>query len=63
LGKLKGTIQKSKFDQKREEIQEFLGLGLSVRKIARHLGLNSHLGLNTYVNKRRLRPGSTGTQA
>ncbi len=55
LGKPKGTIQKSKFDDYREMIVELLGLGLSVRKIAKYLGYNNHIGLNTYVKKRRLR--------
>lgn len=55
LGKPKGTIQKSKFDEHRETIVELLGLGLSVRRIAKYLGLSNHIGLNTYVNKRGLR--------
>jgi len=55
LGKPKGTIQKSKFDKKRERIEELLGLGLSVRKIAKLLGYSNHIGLNTYINKRNLR--------
>jgi DNA invertase Pin-like site-specific DNA recombinase len=56
LGKPKGTVQKSKFDQDRARIEELLRLGLSVRKIAERLGYTNHVGLNTYVNKRRLRP-------
>lgn len=56
LGKPKGTIQRSKFDADRERIEELLKLGLSVRKIAKLLGHSSHLALNTYVNKRHLRP-------
>jgi DNA invertase Pin-like site-specific DNA recombinase len=56
LGKPKGTIQKSQFDEHRDRIQELLKLGLSVRKIAKLLGYNSHLALNTYVRKRGLRP-------
>ena len=56
LGKPKGTIQKSKFDADRERIEELLKLGLSVRKIAKLLGYPNHLSLNTYVNKRHLRP-------
>lgn len=56
LGKPKGTIQKSQFDEHRERIQELLALGLSVRKIAKLLGYSSHLALNTYVRKRGLRP-------
>lgn len=55
LGKPKGTIQKSKFDKDRERIEELLKLGLSVRKIADLLGYSSHVGLNTYVKKRKIR--------
>lgn len=56
LGKPKGTIQKSKFDNDVERIRELLELGLSVKKIAIHLGYKQHLALNTYINKRKLRP-------
>lgn len=52
LGKPKGIIQKSKFDQHKEKIRELLQLGLSVRKIAKYLGYSNHLGLNNYINKR-----------
>lgn len=55
LGKPKGTIQKSKFDQDVNKIKELLVLGLSVRKIAIFLGYSNHIGLNTYVAKRNLR--------
>jgi DNA invertase Pin-like site-specific DNA recombinase len=55
LGKPKGTIQKSQFDRGRERIKERLGLGLSVRKIAKLLGYSNHLSLNTYINKRDMR--------
>ena len=55
LGKPKGTIQKSKFDKDRERIEELLKLGLSVRKIADLLGYSSHVGLNTYIRKRKIR--------
>ncbi len=55
LGKPKGTLQKSKFDADLERIKDLLKLGLSVRKIATLLGYNSHLALNTYINKRKLR--------
>jgi DNA invertase Pin-like site-specific DNA recombinase len=55
LGKPKGTIQRSKFDKDRQKIEELLKLGLSVRKIADILGYNNHIGLNTYVQKRKLR--------
>lgn len=52
LGKPKGTIQKSKFDKQRDKIEELLAVGLSVRKIAKLLGYNNHIGLNNYVKKR-----------
>ena len=55
LGKPKGTIQKSKFDKDIDKIKELLSLGLSVRKIAKYLGLSSHIGLNSYINKRNIR--------
>jgi len=55
LGKPKGTIQKSKFDEQREKIEELLGVGLSVRKIAKLLGYNNHIGLNNYVRKRNIK--------
>jgi len=55
LGKPKGTIQKSKFDLQRDKIEELLAIGLSVRKIAKVLGYNNHIGLNNYVKKRHIR--------
>ena len=55
LGKPKGTLQKSKFDQDVARIKELLEYGLSVRKIAKVLGYSSHIALNTYINKRGLR--------
>ncbi len=59
LGKPKGTIQKSKFDNHIDKIKELLILGLSVRKIALFLGYTNHIGLNSYVNKRKLREHPT----
>ena len=56
LGKPKGTVQKSKFDKDINKITELLVLGLSVRKIAIFLGYSNHIGLNTYIKKRNLRP-------
>lgn len=54
LGKPKGTIQKSKFDQSIDKIKELLGYGLSVRKIANVLGYTNHIALNTYIKKRNI---------
>ncbi|GGD38158.1 resolvase [Malaciobacter pacificus] len=61
LGKPKGTIQKSKFDEQRDKIEELLQLGLSVRKIAKLLGYNNHIGLNNYVKKRKIRENLPNT--
>ena len=55
LGKPKGTLQKSKFDNETARIKELLGYGLSVRKIAKVLGYSNHIALNTYINKRGLK--------
>ena len=51
LGKPKGTLQKSKFDQHLVGIKELLSYGLSVRKIARVLGYSSYIALNTYLHQ------------
>ncbi|MFK2821960.1 recombinase family protein [Arcobacter sp. YIC-80] len=61
LGKPKGTIQKSKFDKQRDKIEELLAVGLSVRKIAKLLGYNNHIGLNNYVKKRKIRENLPNT--
>lgn len=55
LGKPKGTIQASKFDKDRSRIEELLGLGLSVRKIAKLLGHTNHIALSTYIKRRGIR--------
>ncbi|GHO89397.1 recombinase family protein [Dictyobacter formicarum] len=54
LGKPKGTIRKSKFDADLPRIKELLALGLSVRKIAKHLGYVNHYSLNIYISKWKL---------
>ncbi len=59
LGKPIGTIQKSKFDLQRDKIEELLHLGLSVRKIAKLLHYNNHIGLNNYINKRNIKKNLT----
>lgn len=57
LGKPRGTIQKSKFDQDIERIKELSSLGLSIRKMAIILGYNNHVGLNNYFRKKRMVKG------
>lgn len=51
LGKPRGTIQKSKFDQDIDRIKELTSLGLSIRKMATVLGYSNHMGLNNYLKK------------
>lgn len=55
LGKPKGVIQKSMYDKDLDKITEWLELGLSGRKISRHLGYGSYISLNTYLKKRNIR--------
>lgn len=62
LGKPKGTIQRIKFDQHIEQIKALLEIGLSVRKIAKVLGYNHHIALNTYINKRQIRSLKVGAK-
>jgi DNA invertase Pin-like site-specific DNA recombinase len=62
LGKPKGTVQRSKFDQHIEQIKALLEIGLSVRKIAKVLGYNHHIALNTYINKRQIRSLKVGAK-
>ena len=55
LGKPKGTVQSSQFDQDRHRIVELLGLGVSVRKIAlEHLRYGDPSSLHYYVQTRHL---------
>jgi len=54
LGKPKGTIQKSKFDNDVDRIKELLGYGLSIRKLSRVLGYTNHISLSNYIKKRKL---------
>lgn len=55
LGKPKGSIQKSIFDDDQEKIVELLGLGLSYQKVVdKHLGYGSSSTLHTYIKKRDL---------
>ena len=55
LGKPKGTIQKSMYDKDLDKIKELLELGLSARKISKHLGYGTYISLNTYIKKRNIR--------
>ena len=56
LGKPKGTIQDSIYDNDRGRIIELLRLGVSARRIStKHLGYGTPSSLNYYIKTRRLR--------
>lgn len=55
LGKPKGTIQRSMYDDDLEKITGWLELGLSGRKISKNLGYGSYISSNTFLKKRKLR--------
>lgn len=54
LGKPKGTIQASKFDDHKDKIVDMLDTGLSIRKMAKYLGCTDYRALATYIKKRGL---------
>ncbi len=56
LGKPKGTLQVSMYDKDQQRIVELLSLGLSARKIVRHLGYGHPSSLHHYIQTRKLRP-------
>ena len=43
------------YDKDLEQIKAWLQLGLSARKISEHLGYGTHISLNTYLKKRKIR--------
>lgn len=55
LGRPKGSLSKSKFDQHIDKIKELLSYGLSARKMAKVLGYTNHIALTSYIKKRNLR--------
>ncbi|MBI1294734.1 resolvase [bacterium] len=56
LGKPKGTVQESIYDQDRERIVELLGFGVSARRISeQHLRYGHPSSLNYYIQTRKLR--------
>ena len=55
LGKPKGTIQKSKFDDDLQKIKSYLKDGVSIRRISQNLGYSNHIGLNNYIRSRKVK--------
>jgi DNA invertase Pin-like site-specific DNA recombinase len=63
LGKPKGTIQSSIYDEDRERIIELLRLGVSIRRISsQHLAYGSFSSLHYYINTRNLREAVAQSQ-
>jgi len=54
LGKPKGTLQGSMFDEHKEKIVELLSYGVPIAKIASTLEVGTRQSLNTYIKKREL---------
>lgn len=54
LGKPKGTLQASMFDEHKDKIVELLSYGVPVSKIASTLEVGTRQSLNTYIKKRGL---------
>jgi DNA invertase Pin-like site-specific DNA recombinase len=63
LGKPKGTIQSSIYDEDRERTIELLRLGVSIRRISsQHLAYGSFSSLHYYINTRNLREAVAQSQ-
>ncbi len=51
----RGTYSRSKFDEKRHDIELLLKAGKSVRQIAVMLGYKNHSGIQNYITSRKLK--------
>jgi len=54
LGRKKGQIVKSKFDEHKEKIEELLSYGVPISKIVTQIGVGTRQSLTTYISKRGL---------
>lgn len=62
LGKPKGTIQSSMYDNDRERIQELLSLGIPQTRIVNvHLGYGTPKSLSYYIRTRKLRKNAANS--
>ncbi|MBU3013779.1 recombinase family protein [Poseidonibacter lekithochrous] len=55
LGRKKGQIVKSKFDEHKEKIEELLSYGVPISKIVNQIGIGTRQSLTTYINTRGLK--------
>ncbi len=54
LGRKKGQLVKSKYDEHKDKIIELLSYGLSHQKIVNHIGIGTRQSLNDYIKSRKL---------
>jgi DNA invertase Pin-like site-specific DNA recombinase len=54
LGRIKGSIGKSKYDKYEEKIQELYSLGLSLSKIVDYIGEGTKVSLASYIKTRNI---------
>ena len=54
LGRQKGQIVKSKYDEHKDKIQELYALGLSVQKIVNYIGIGTQASLSNYIKSRNI---------
>jgi DNA invertase Pin-like site-specific DNA recombinase len=51
LGRQKGQIVKSMYDEHKEKIEELYTLGLSVQKIVKYIGIGTQPSLRSWIKK------------
>ena len=54
LGRQKGQIVKSKYDEHKNKIEELHKIGLSVQKIVNYIGVGSQPSLRSYIKSRKI---------
>ncbi len=54
LGRKKGVLGKSKYDQHKEKIQELLSYGVPLQKIVDYIGIGTRQSLNDYLKSRNI---------
>ncbi|PHR54541.1 MAG: resolvase [Arcobacter sp.] len=54
LGRKKGVLGKSMFDEHLEKIKELHSLGLSLPKIVNHIGIGTSVGLHRFIKTRKI---------
>ncbi len=58
IGRQKGQLVKSKYDEHREKIEELYNLGLGVQKIVDYIGLGTQSSLRRYIKSRKITQSS-----